>query len=105
MAKFSSMVGIFFLILVTQAWAESDPTKPLAWMQPQQQKKVVTKPLPKLDSIICTTQCSAVIGGEVVSSGDDIDGYRVRQIESSKVVIARGKQQWTLELYSQDIKQ
>lgn len=98
----------FLSLLLFVSWrviAAQDPTEPLSWMNPSQEKKVVQQPLPTLNSIICSPECSAIVNGEIVGRGDVVNGYQVKNITTSTVVLARGKQEWTLELYSQDIKQ
>ncbi|WP_068711827.1 hypothetical protein [Vibrio tritonius] len=95
-------------VLLFISWrvvAAQDPTEPLSWMNPSQEKKVVRQPLPTLNSIICSSGCSAIINGEIVSQNDVINGYKIKSISVSSVVLVRDKQEWTLDLYSQDIKQ
>lgn len=97
----------FWGVLLIISWrvaAAQDPTEPLSWMNPSQAKQVV-KPVPTLNSIICSPDCSAIINGEIVSQNDVINGYKIKSISASAVVLVRGKQEWTLDLYSQDIKQ
>ncbi|CAK4069691.1 MULTISPECIES: hypothetical protein [Vibrio] len=107
------MVRFFaFLLLVNTslAWAQQDPTAPLNWQKPkvaQPAKKPVSYRLPKLQSIVCVADvpCKAILNGEVVMAGERVSGYYVNNIESERVVLSRKGKQWTLELFSLDIKQ
>jgi len=92
------------------AWASKDPTAPLGWERPKQatsQAKVVRKPLPRLQSIVCLEagQCRAIVSGKVVLAGESVSGYRVNRIEPEVVTLSRSGKQWKLELFTLDVKQ
>lgn len=102
---------IALLALVSlNVWASKDPTAPLGWQQPNQATatpKVVTKPLPSLQSIVCSEvgKCRAILSGKVVLAGESISGYRVNRIEPEVVTLSRSGKQWKLELFTLDVKQ
>lgn len=92
------------------AWASQDPTAPLGWEQPKQdttQTKVVSKPVPSLQSIVCLDEdeCRAIVSGKVVLVGESVSGYQVSRIEPEVVTLSRGGKQWKLKLFALDVKQ
>lgn len=99
-----------FVGIALPSQASDDPTAPLGWVKPAE-VAVATKPkrppLPKVQSIICheMSPCQAVLSGKVAQRGDTVNGYRVSRIEPEHVVLARGNQQWTLSMFTLDIKQ
>lgn len=108
MVKFISMSALF--IFSSASVAAQDPTAPLNWQKPAAQKsekKVAKRPLPKLESIVCSgnVECKAVVSGQIVVVGDRISGYQVRNVESEYVVLSRGGKQLNLQLFALDIKQ
>ena len=109
------MVKVFaFMVLVNSqiAWAEQDPTAPLGWMVPNQpqskpvQKKSVNYRLPILQSIVCKGEqpCYAVLNDEILSQGEAVRGYRIKEINPEYVTLQRNSKQWKLEMFSLDIK-
>jgi MSHA biogenesis protein MshK len=103
---------LFTLLVFTSlsAWASQDPTAPLGWQQPNQATatpKVATKPLPRLQSIVCSEvgKCRAILSGKVVLPGESVSGYRVNRIEPEVVTLSRSGKQWKLELFTLDVKQ
>lgn len=108
MVKFLSTAAL--LIFSSVSFAAQDPTAPLNWQKPaapQSEKKVAKRPLPKLESIVCSgdVECKAVVSGQVVVVGDRISGYQVRNVASEYVVLSRGGKQLNLQLFALDIKQ
>ncbi|UUM30904.1 MSHA biogenesis protein MshK [Vibrio japonicus] len=108
MVKFISAAVL--LVCSSHSFAAQDPTAPLNWQKPtvpQETKKVVNRPLPKLESIVCSgdVACKAVVSGQVVVAGDSISGYQVKNVESEHVVLSRGGKQLNLKLFALDIKQ
>lgn len=101
-----AILGLF----TSQAWCSQDPTAPLNWAAQAQtdvKPKVVRAALPNLQAIVCTDgqTCAATLAGKAVLVGEKINGYRIKSIESDAVILSRGGQQWTLELFSLDVKQ
>ncbi|MGO1296886.1 MAG: MSHA biogenesis protein MshK [Vibrio sp.] len=92
------------LCLPMFSYAAEDPTRPLDWSQPEPQAEPTNRRLPVLNSIICMSQCSAVIHDQVVTKGDVVDGYTVQEINQTGVTIQRDAQEWQLKLYSLQIK-
>ena len=89
--------------------ASQDPTAPLGWQKPdtvEAENKNKLPPLPKLQSIVCTSQvqCRAVLSDKAVLVGDTVNGFKVSQIEAQSVTISRGGKQWKLKIFTQDIK-
>lgn len=109
------MVRVLLLSLLfcsSSVLAEQDPTAPLGWLVPKEQKAAPVKKastryrLPSLQSIVCKGEspCYAILNGQVVSQGEVIRGYKVKKIDSEYVTLQRSTQQWKLELFSLDIK-
>ncbi|NOH96453.1 MSHA biogenesis protein MshK [Vibrio sp. 99-70-13A1] len=109
------MVRVFGLVVLMTsqvAWAEQDPTAPLGWMTPSQtqavpvQKKTVKHRLPTLQGIVCKDKlpCYTVLNDEILSQGETIQGYRVKEINSEYVTLQRNSKHWKLEMFSLDIK-
>ncbi|MBD1565214.1 MSHA biogenesis protein MshK [Vibrio sp. SA48] len=103
---------VFSLLLSAIAfhsWATQDPTAPLGWVEQSvvRAKKVVSYPLPTLQSITCQqkTPCVAVLNDEVITVGESLRGYTVQAIEPQQVTLSRGGRLWNLGLFSLDIKQ
>ncbi len=107
------MVKALLIVMVcvsTPLWAAVDPTAPLNWSKPAEAKAEVKKSsyaLPKLQSIVCgmAAECQAILSGKVVSKGQSVSGYRVVKVETDSVTVARANKQWTLSLFSEDVKQ
>ncbi|WP_232733533.1 MSHA biogenesis protein MshK [Vibrio sp. HA2012] len=106
-------IWVLCLISVTSAVnASQDPTAPLGWVSTGKADSVAAKPaakkyaLPALQSIICSTSdvCSAVLGGQLVSEGESVHGYKVKTITKETVTVVRGGKRWALELFPVDIK-
>ncbi len=107
-------MGRYILIAVLLASsqcvsASQDPTAPLGWQNAKQRKaKTAAQPRPpQLQSIVCNGEsaCKATLSDQVVVAGESVRGYRVNNIKPESVVLSRGGKQWTLELFSLDIKQ
>ncbi len=93
----------------TSAFSSQDPTAPLGWQAPKTQTvkpRVIRKPLPKLQSIVCVDEasCRAILNGQVVLAGEQVNGYQVKKIESEVVTISRNGKQWKLNLFSLEVK-
>ncbi|OEE79901.1 hypothetical protein [Vibrio genomosp. F6] len=92
------------------AFAAQDPTAPLGWMAPAdkvvKKKRVRTYRLPTLQSIVCKDEapCYAILNDQVVTQGNTIHGYRVKQVNAEDVTLQRGSKTWKLELFSLNIK-
>ncbi len=86
---------------------EQDPTAPLGWMKKEQVKKIRQVPVPELQSIVCkgSEECYAILNDQVVENGERVAGYSVTNITPNLVELKRGKNSWTLELFSLDIKE
>lgn len=95
------LVCLLFPLL---SYAADDPTQPLNWSASKRTVEAQVSVLPSLKSIICMSQCSAVIHDQVVTEGDVIDGYTIKEIRSSGVTVQRNNKKWQLKLYSLEIK-
>jgi len=77
-------------------WA-ADPTAPDAVLTVQ---VPVENSLPKLGLIRAQgQQFLAILDGVAVKAGQRHQGYLVRQIKARSVLLERGGQQWTLQLF------
>ncbi|OIQ24844.1 MSHA biogenesis protein MshK [uncultured Vibrio sp.] len=112
-------VRFIWLCLIAFSWSihaeqiekeTKDPTAPLGWVKSEESKSTAPKrvvyKVPTLKSIACDQlgRCNAVLNDRVVTKGDKMNGYQVRQISDENVILARGSKLWTLELFSLDIK-
>ena len=104
-----TIVMLLTVGLSLNVMASQDPTAPLGWQSPQQSKATIIKrkPVPKLQSIVCeeAAGCSAIINGQVVLAGEQVNGYKVSQIKPEVVTLVRGGKQWKLNLFSLEVKQ
>nr|WP_086938840.1 hypothetical protein [Thaumasiovibrio occultus] len=96
--------------LSSGAWAITDPTAPLGYTEPKTQivaptTRTTAAPMPRLDSILCREQCSAVISGELVAPGDSVSGYQVKAITAQQVTLTRGGRQLELTMFPEFIRQ
>lgn len=107
------MVRVCLLVLMTlwsvSAMSSQDPTAPIGWQASPTvaaKPKVVRKPLPKLQSIVCSDEksCRAILDGQVVVIGEKVSGYQIKKIEPEVVTVARNGKQWSLTLFSLDVK-
>lgn len=84
------MVRVLLLSLLffsSSVLAEQDPTAPLGWLVPKEQKAAPVKKaptryrLPSLQSIVCKggSPCYAILNGQVVSQGEVVRGYKVKK--------------------------
>ncbi|GAB2669090.1 MSHA biogenesis protein MshK [Vibrio panuliri] len=92
------------------AMASQDPTAPLNWQQAPKavaKKKVVQPRVPNLQSIVCgeSRDCYAILDGHTKATGENIAGFRVKQISADYVTVTRGSKQWKLELFPLEVKQ
>ncbi len=101
----------WFIVLATVSTAASasqqqDPTAPLSWVKKQQVRKARVAPVPELQSIVCKgdRQCYAILNDQVASKGERVSGYQISQVTPTQVKLKKGKQSWTLKLFSLDIK-
>ncbi|MDN3608298.1 MSHA biogenesis protein MshK [Vibrio ostreicida] len=104
---FIVLMGLSFSALATQ---DQDPTAPLGWKNPEDSKPkntVPQEPVPVLHSIVCTVgeQCRVVLNSEVAQVGERVAGYKVDEINQDAVTLSRAGKQWTLALFSADLKQ
>lgn len=77
-------------------WA-ADPTAPDAVLTVP---VALESPLPQLSLIrMQGQQLLAILDGVAVKAGQQHQGYLVRQINARTVVLERGSQQWTLQLF------
>ncbi|MGC9423251.1 MULTISPECIES: MSHA biogenesis protein MshK [unclassified Vibrio] len=91
------------LLLSHQVIAAEDPTAPLAGHRASM-AEVQQAPLPELQSIVCQKECYVVLNNQVLSVGENIQGYQIAKVTDSSVILMRGKQRWELQLFSLDIK-
>ena len=86
-----------------------DPTKPFNWLtkKPIEHKEKKKRPyFPLLQAIKCDelNDCYAVLDDQVFTQNDVVSGYSISSITDNYVFIKRAGKQWTLSLFSQDIK-
>lgn len=91
-----------FSYAVFAAVAATDPTAPEAMLSGE---PALQSPLPKLSLIRAQgKQLLAILDGVSVKTGQLHQGYLIKQISPQAVVLQRGGQQWTLQLFSPPAK-
>jgi MSHA biogenesis protein MshK len=106
----AKVLVIFFSCIVScGAYAAQDPTAPLGWIKPKSStvETVKTYPLPALQSIVCGegTQCVAMFNDKILSQGQSVSGYLIKEITFERVTLARAGKTWQLELFNSNVKQ
>lgn len=97
--------AVLMVLMSICAVAAQDPTAPLGGrVSNTGTVSSVATALPELQSIVCQQVCYATLNQQVLSRGDEIDGYRVKQISEEQVTLTKGQQIWQLQLFSLDIK-
>lgn len=98
--------AILIVLMSTCVVAAQDPTAPLGGRTSNAGAvSSVATALPELQSIVCQQACYATLNQQVLSTGDEIDGYRVELVSEEQVTLTKGQQTWQLQLFSLDIKE
>ncbi|WP_338155254.1 MSHA biogenesis protein MshK [Vibrio metschnikovii] len=98
--------AILMVLMSSCAIAAQDPTAPLGGRTSNAGAvSSVATALPELQSIVCQQACYATLNQQVLSTGDEIDGYRVELVSEEQVTLTKGQQTWQLQLFSLDIKE
>lgn len=100
MVKALVVMSCFFSVMVMA----SDPTRPPHWMQvPSQQAPVFNPSRYELQQVIQHPQRQrAVINGQLLRVGDDIDGARLVRIDATSVLLRVRRNEYRLSLLSED---